>query len=86
MSATLDTATVNKFDAIHRDLTEMKVEMRGLRTSLDVLVAQERRRAGRPPAGKRSCGGTPGTLRPPCRPGRAVARYRGRSEKHGGSR
>ena len=47
MSAAADTATVNKFDAIYRDLTEMKVEMRGLRTSLDFLVAQERRRGNR---------------------------------------
>ncbi len=52
MSATIDTATVNKFDAINRDLTEMKVEMRGLRTSLDFLVARKRRSGaieGRPP-------------------------------------
>lgn len=47
MSVAADIATVNKFDAINRDLTEMKIEMRGLRTSLDFLVAQERRRTGR---------------------------------------
>lgn len=42
-----DAATTTKFEQLNRELTEVKVEIRGLRTSLDFLVAQERRRTGR---------------------------------------
>jgi hypothetical protein len=43
-AAAIDQAVANKVEIINRDMTDMKVGIRGIQTSVDFLVQQERRR------------------------------------------